>query len=382
MESIPRDIVEKHNQLLVDLCENMDIDDPGYKQFIMYLKNTDLPPGRLARVQRDPTDLFDLMNQKGKLKVGDYSVLERALEKSGLNVLLDIVRIKGQEITKLLQRESPNTNEDTTCKRDDSSNRAIQSVFTEAKDDGMRARNEYDRAKKKGLLLILNFTEERKGTHLDVSALKKFFEDTLKFDVEDPRQDKDTDLTLSEFDEVLEHAKSLLNLQAKKYYCFFCAVLSHGNEKGIRCGDGQFKDVDDIMKTFTNDKISNFVGKPKVFLIQACRGDAIQKDHPIADDWPTAISDVTGKITVPTEADVLIAYATTPGNKAWRYENIGSWFMHVTISVFETWHKNEHVEEMFIRIKDEIAHDEKWKPKTGERMMPCTWSTLTKKLMI
>ncbi|KAK3579562.1 hypothetical protein CHS0354_003059, partial [Potamilus streckersoni] len=83
-------------------------------------------------------------------------------------------------------------------------------------------------------------------------------------------------------------------------------------QRGIRCGDGQFKNVDDIMKTFTNDKIKNFVGRPKVFLIQACRGDAIQKDHPVADDWPRAISDVTGKITVPTEADVLIAYATTP----------------------------------------------------------------------
>ncbi|KAL3871856.1 hypothetical protein ACJMK2_039828 [Sinanodonta woodiana] len=99
-------------------------------------------------------------------------------------------------------------------------------------------------------------------------------------------------------------------------------------------------------------------------------------------NWPKAISDVTGKTTGPTEADVLIAYATTPGNKAWRCANSGSWFMHVTISVFETWHENEHVEEMFIRIKDEIAHDEKWKTETGERMMPCTWSTLTKKLII
>ncbi|KAK3610881.1 hypothetical protein CHS0354_009748 [Potamilus streckersoni] len=381
MASIPKDIVEKHNQLLVDLCENMDIDDAGYKQFIMYLKNTDLPPGRLARVQRDPTDLFELMNQKGKLKVGDYSVLEKALEKSGLNVLLDIVRVKGRHITKLLQSQSPTANvmEETTREGDDSPHKTITS---EAKDDGNWSGNVYDRGRKKGLLLILNFTEEREGTHLDVSALKTFFEDTLKFDVEDPRQDKENDLTLSELDEALEHAKSLLNLQAKKYYCFFCAVLSHGNERGIRCGDGQFKNVDDIMKTFTNDKIKNFVGRPKVFLIQACRGDAIQKDHPVADDWPRAISDVTGKITVPTEADVLIAYATTPGNKAWRYENIGSWFMHVTISVFETCHKKEHVEEMFIKVKDEIAHDEKWKPRTGERMMPCTWSTLTKKLMI
>ncbi|KAL3871858.1 hypothetical protein ACJMK2_039830 [Sinanodonta woodiana] len=101
----------------------------------------------------------------------------------------------------------------------------------------------------------------------------------------------------------------------------------------------------------------------------------------MADYWPADIADAAGKISVPTDADVFMAYATTPGNKAWRREYIGSSFIHVTISVLEERHLHEHVEEMFVTVKDEIAKDEKWKTPSGGRMMPCTWSTLTQRLM-
>ena len=46
--------------------------------------------------------------------------------------------------------------------------------------------------------------------------------------------------------------------------------------------------------------------------MQACRGSSTQ---PVveSDDWSEDIDDYVGKMSLPHDADILIAYATTPG---------------------------------------------------------------------
>lgn len=56
------------------------------------------------------------------------------------------------------------------------------------------------------------------------------------------------------------------------------------------------------------------VGKPKCFFVQACRGNAPQGTVDIADGIKEVMLDeVVGKKSIPTDADLLISYSTTPG---------------------------------------------------------------------
>lgn len=109
--------------------------------------------------------------------------------------------------------------------------------------------------------------------------------------------------------------------------------------------DGKHISLDDIVAYFKNDKLKYIVGKyfrcirvifkrkwpaypslkhmfpfccigkPKCFFVQACRGSSPQGAVDLSDDKEEMmIDEVVGKVSIPTDADLLIAYATTPGN--------------------------------------------------------------------
>ena len=70
------------------------------------------------------------------------------------------------------------------------------------------------------------------GTELDVKKLKTFFgPDGLNFEIYDPRNYEQDDLTKSQVDVALEDIQHKLNeKENKRYYCFVCVILSHGDE--------------------------------------------------------------------------------------------------------------------------------------------------------
>ena len=49
-------------------------------------------------------------------------------------------------------------------------------------------------------------------------------------------------------------------------------VLSHGDEGVVFGSDGRPLPVNDIIKELDNDYCINVAGKPKLIIIQACRG--------------------------------------------------------------------------------------------------------------
>lgn len=82
--------------------------------------------------------------------------------------------------------------------------------------------------------------------------------------------------------------------------------------------------LDELLLPFKKYIHPSLIGKPKVFLIQACRGDKLENGLLL----PGSVeSDDSSAQRIPAEADFLYAYSTVPGYYSWRNASRGSWFV-------------------------------------------------------
>ncbi|XP_012583462.1 PREDICTED: caspase-6 isoform X1 [Condylura cristata] len=103
--------------------------------------------------------------------------------------------------------------------------------------------------------------------------------------------------------------------------CFLCVFLSHGKGSHIYAYDAEIE-IPSLTELFKGDKCKSLVGKPKIFIIQACRGD--KHDVPVqpldqVDSMPTPPGagttevDAASVYTLPAGADFLMCYSVAEG---------------------------------------------------------------------
>ncbi|CAL8373929.1 unnamed protein product [Gadus morhua 'NCC'] len=117
---------------------------------------------------------------------------------------------------------------------------------------------------------------------------------------------------------------------------FVCCVLSHGAEKVVLGVDRKPLPISDITWAFNKEHCPALLGKPKVFFIQACQGHRLQTglvmdDHPLECDaidlGRPKVEDGLRVVSIPGEADILVAVATVEKFQAVRHRENGSWFI-------------------------------------------------------
>ncbi|KAI0241409.1 Caspase-3 [Lamellibrachia satsuma] len=108
-----------------------------------------------------------------------------------------------------------------------------------------------------------------------------------------------------------------------------CAILSHG-DSGLVYGTDGIIQLDNLINPFKGRQCPTLTGKPKVFIIQACRGN--QLDHGVEVDDDIGEQKI---YRIPEAADFLYAYSTAPGYFSWRNSNKGSWFIQALCKVFQ-----------------------------------------------
>lgn len=109
---------------------------------------------------------------------------------------------------------------------------------------------------------------EREGTDADAAALQQLF---THFGFYTSRYNN---LTGNQMRRLF---KKVAAEDHTKYDCLVVAVLTHGTKGKLYGTDGRLVPVEEVTEFFSGNKCPSLAGKPKVFLLQACRGERKDK---------------------------------------------------------------------------------------------------------
>ncbi|XP_068761079.1 caspase-8-like [Montipora capricornis] len=211
----------------------------------------------------------------------------------------------------------------------------------------------------RGICLIINnlcFQNEadhRFGAENDEEALHTLFQGVLHFDVH-PKND----LANYEMQRVCEEFAAK---DHSEYSAFVCIIMSHGNRDHIEGVNGKNIALETLMSDFKAGSCPSLAGKPKLFIIQACRGT--MRDNMMLSSSGSADSTMGGfgtdstlcRSTCPQESDFLLAFCMAPGYIAQRERECGSVFIQTLAEVFTKCHNSEHVLDMLTIVTRVVA---------------------------
>ena len=179
----------------------------------------------------------------------------------------------------------------------------------------------------------------REGSEQDVERLRNLFE-SLRFEVIIKRDLKR--------DQIKGVAQEYGGKNHDKFVAFVLIVMSHGDDKDCIFGvDNDSISVRNLMKEFQAEKCPSLKGKPKILIMQTCRGsrqcdvessgdfvESINADPTEFDQadncvCPFSLDSSLSKSVFPPENDILLAFATVPGYVSFRSRTSGSFFIQV-----------------------------------------------------
>lgn len=197
--------------------------------------------------------------------------------------------------------------------------------------------------------------------------------------------------TADEMRQIVEEEKS--NPDHVNADCFICVIMSHGCHEGIYGVDGDVINLETLSSRFDPKNCPALNEKPKLFFVQACRGDDVEvstqsgvqvsedgvQNKRDGDDVDSLKADfsklqldsemsknpiITGVPTVHSAADFLTAYATPPGFGAWRHKTKGSWFLQAVVWIFKYHAHNCSIVDMLTKVNRIVSTG---KAKDGDR---------------
>ncbi|KAI4551361.1 hypothetical protein MJT46_017613 [Ovis ammon polii x Ovis aries] len=234
--------------------------------------------------------------------------------------------------------------------------------------------------------LLLAVTQDRPGAQHDVEALGGLcqtlgFETTLR-----------TDPTAQAFQEEMAQFRKRLDAHRGPVSCALVVLMAHGGPQGQLLGaDGQEGHLEMLVQELSHCRALR--GRPKIFLLQACRGGHRDAGvEPAAFPWfrrwlraPPATpsqadvlhvcTDVQGSSSrgptpgSPNQADVLMVYAAAEGCVAYRDEK-GSDFIQMLVEVLRADPKADLLEQM-TEVNRQVCELDVLGPDCDERRKAC-----------
>ncbi|KAM9723973.1 caspase-2 isoform 4-T4 [Menidia menidia] len=173
--------------------------------------------------------------------------------------------------------------------------------------------------------------------------------------------------------------------------CVVC-LLSHGVEGAVYGTDGQLLQLDWVFQSFDNAHCPLLQNKPKMFFVQACRGDEMdcgveQIDGPARTLSPSCEQRDAGRegqgdadsgqrvdlgrprIKLPQRSDMICGFASLKGQRistaAMRNTKRGSWFIQELNTALRLHARDTHLADILVQVNRRIKEREGYAPGTA-----------------
>lgn len=223
------------------------------------------------------------------------------------------------------------------------------------------------------LALTLCVTKAREGSEVDMDALKCMFH-YLKFE-----STMKKDPTAQQFLDELDDFQQTIENWEEPVSCAFVVLMAHGEEGLLKGEDGKMVRLEDLFEVLNNKNCKALRGKPKVYIIQACRGEHRDPGEELGGD-EVAVIKKDNPQTIPTYTDAIHIYSTVEGFLSYRHEREGSGFIQTLTDVFM--HKKGGIIELTEEITRRMANTEVMQEGKPRKVNPEVQSTLRKKLYL
>lgn len=140
-----------------------------------------------------------------------------------------------------------------------------------------------------------------------------------------------------------------------EYGAFVCFLMAHGNSDAIYGSDGVHQDLKDLVRPFHANTCPSLAHKPKIFFIQACRGQHAEVprerqdgDKPV----PTPLRDLC-----PRNADFLFCFASSEYAPAYRDPNTGSVFIQTLCRAIRDHYRSEYLVDIVAEVNRQVKNN-------------------------
>ncbi|XP_005860499.2 PREDICTED: caspase-14 [Myotis brandtii] len=180
--------------------------------------------------------------------------------------------------------------------------------------------------------------------------------------------------------ELLEKLTSFrdgLNEIKDEISCCLVTLMSHGEKGSLKIRDDERVSLEEIFEMFNNKNCPALKEKPKIFIIQACRGE--RRDSGVeTDDEPMDLDDISEKKRLPTFSDYFIIYPTQADHVALRHPRTGSVMIEAMTEIFQQHGNKWHIVDFFTKVNNKVVHTEFFLREEPIKVSLVMESTLTR----
>ncbi|KAL0611117.1 Caspase-14, partial [Plecturocebus cupreus] len=223
------------------------------------------------------------------------------------------------------------------------------------------------------LALTLCVTKAREGFEEDLDALEYMFQQ-LRFESTLKR-----DPTAQQFQEELEKFQQAIDSREEPVSCAFVVLMAHGREGLLKGEDGEMVKLENLFEALNNKNCQALRAKPKVYIIQACRGEHRDSGEIVGGDEIVMVTKDSPQ-TIPTYTDALHVYSTVEGYISYRHDQKGSCFIQILVDVFTK--RKGHILELLTEVTRQMAEAELEQGGKPRKVNPEIQSTLRKRLYL